>query len=61
MEEIKWGSFDSKEEFASYYKQHYKPILASVTENSILIADEIRLLHFLEQDLDELFEIKKEE
>lgn len=61
MEQITWGSFDTKEDFASYYKQHYRPVLESVTENSILMIDDIRLLHFLAEDLDALFGIKTEE
>lgn len=46
-----------KENFNSYYNQHYKPLLEKLTdlENKTLQEEDRRLLSFLKEDIEKLF------
>lgn len=52
------------ENFKSYYRQHYAPLLNELAEDyneTILKGEERRrLISFLKQDLEELLELKEE-
>lgn len=57
-EKIDWGTFNTKEGFKSYYIQHYKPLLEKADTGNVLSMNDVRLLRFLAQDLNQLFGVE---
>ena len=50
-----FGSFETKEDFRSYFENHYEPLLAKMQEGYYLSLEDIRLIRFLYDDLKTFF------